>query len=284
MVLVLTIAQTPVFALTPTLPPPTCSSSLTITGLVYSTVTQQGIAGATVIADTSVSHPFATTTAADGTYTLVIPATSNYACLVTGLRVTAAGYQNYNRTINSSQLFLQPTQNFGMLPLTTATRTNTPSCGGVVVATATFTPTWTATPRTATATPTSCGVRYVTPTPIGPTATRTRTPTATGTGGFPTVAPTFTRTFTPTQSVVGACSPVNSIITAPFVFDGAGVFCWQSSNLGTFINSWSTTSVTLNGVNVTNMWVPSSSYPAQVGGFWYVAYNSGVAWGHFEAK
>jgi hypothetical protein len=24
--------------------------------------------------------------------------------------------------------------------------------------------------------------------------------------------------------------------------------------------------------------------PAKINGFWYVAYNSSVAWGHFEAK
>jgi hypothetical protein len=78
--------------------------------------------------------------------------------------------------------------------------------------------------------------------------------------------------------------PVTSTITAPFVFDGAGSFCWQSSNLGTFINSWNTTRVAINGVNFTNVYVPASSYPAKISGFWYVAYSSSVAWGHFEAK
>ena len=78
---------------------------------------------------------------------------------------------------------------------------------------------------------------------------------------------------------------MTSTITAPFTFDGAGSnICWQSSNLGTFINSWNTTSVMLNGVNVTNVWMGSGSYPAKIGGFWYVGYSSSVAWGHFEAK
>ena len=77
---------------------------------------------------------------------------------------------------------------------------------------------------------------------------------------------------------------MTSTITAPFTWDGAGVYCWQSSNLGTFINSWNTTSVTINGVNVTNLYVASSSYPAKINGFWYIRYNSAVAWGHFEAK
>ncbi len=77
---------------------------------------------------------------------------------------------------------------------------------------------------------------------------------------------------------------MTSTIAAPFTFDGAGTLCWQSANLGTFINSWNTTSVSLNGVNVTNLYVASGSYPAKIGGYWYVTYNSTVAWGHFEAK
>jgi len=47
---------------------------------------------------------------------------------------------------------------------------------------------------------------------------------------------------------------------------------------------WNTTSVTLNGVNVTTLYMASGSYPTQIGGFWYVSYNSAVAWGHFETK
>ena len=40
----------------------------------------------------------------------------------------------------------------------------------------------------------------------------------------------------------------------------------------------------LNGVNVTTLYMASGSYPTQIGGFWYVSYNSAVAWGHFETK
>jgi hypothetical protein len=77
---------------------------------------------------------------------------------------------------------------------------------------------------------------------------------------------------------------VTSTITIPFTFDGVGVFCWQASSLGSFINSWNTTSVNVNGVNETNIWVAAGSLPAKVNGFYYVGYNSSVAWGHFEAK
>ena len=77
---------------------------------------------------------------------------------------------------------------------------------------------------------------------------------------------------------------MTSTITAPFSFDGAGTFCWQASTLGAYINSWNTTSVTINGTTITNVYVPSGSYPAKIGGFWYVAYNSTVSFGHFESK
>jgi hypothetical protein len=95
---------------------------------------------------------------------------------------------------------------------------------------------------------------------------------------------TLTPHITPTTSSGSACSPVTSTITAPFTYDGTGTLCWQSTSLGSYINSWNTVSVTLNGVNISNVYMASGSYPAKIGGFWYVAYNSNVAWGHFEAK
>jgi hypothetical protein len=149
---------------------------------------------------------------------------------------------------------------------TVPTRTLTP--GGPV-----NTPTRTNTPPAITNTPTR------TLTPSGP-ATLTRTPT---------IGPSATRTSTSTvgpsaTTGSGTCSPVTSTITIPFTFDGAGTFCWQGTSLGSFINSWNTTSVSVNGVNVTNIWVGSGSYPAKINGFYYVSYSSSVAFGHFEAK
>lgn len=155
-----------------------------------------------------------------------------------------------------------------LTPTKTLTRTNTP----VLSPTTTMTPTRT---RTPTITNTGTGIS---PTPAI-TRTYTRTPT-------PTIGLTSTRTLTPTVTVTSgaACSPVTSSITAPFSFDGAGTFCWQSTNLGAFINSWNLTSLTVNGLNYTNLYLASGSYPAKIGGYWYVSYNSSVAWGHFEAK
>jgi endoglucanase len=147
----------------------------------------------------------------------------------------------------------------------TPTRTNTPTSGPVLTAT----PTRTSTPTGVVLTPT----RTNTPT-SGPSLTPTRTFT-------PTTPPVITNT--PTTGP-GACTPVTSTITIPFTFDGSGTFCWQASSLGGFINSWNTTSVSVNGMNATNLWVGSGSYPAKINGFYYVSYNSTVAWGHFEAK
>jgi len=112
-------------------------------------------------------------------------------------------------------------------------------------------------------------------TPAGPTPTFTRTPT-------PGSGPTTTRT--PTPGSGGTCSPVSATITAPFTHDGAGTFCWKSGNLGTYINSWNLGTLTINGKVITNLYVASGSYPAQIGGFWYVSYSTTNAAGHFEAK
>jgi hypothetical protein len=127
-----------------------------------------------------------------------------------------------------------------------------------------------------------------TATPVTPVRTPTRTPTQV-TGATATRTPTqvagATATRTPTPGSTGStCSPVTSTITAPFTFDGAGTKCWQASTLGGYLNSWNTTSVSVNGTNYTNVYVAVSALPAKIGGFWYISYNSSVAWAHFEAK
>ncbi|MGC1376895.1 MAG: glycoside hydrolase family 44 protein [Anaerolineales bacterium] len=186
----------------------------------------------------------------------------------------------------------------GMGPTPTSGPSNTPTL--TLVRTLTPTPTRTLTPLATTLTPTRTLTLAITLTPTRTfTAGVTLTPTRTNTAG-----PTFTRTVTPaisltptrtsttgptltptiTPTVGGACSPVTSTITAPFTYDGAGVFCWQSSNLGTYINSWNVTSLTVNGVNFTNVYTAAGSLPAKINGYWYVSYNSAVSYGHFETK
>jgi len=116
----------------------------------------------------------------------------------------------------------------------------------------------------------------------GPTPTRTNTP-----AGGPT--PTRTNTPsgpTPTPGSGGGstCSPVTQTITVPFTKDGAGTFCYQAASLGSYINSWNMTSLTVNGVNLTNIWVGSGSYPAKINNNYYVAYNGQFGWSHFEVR
>ncbi len=175
-----------------------------------------------------------------------------------------------------------------------------PTCGAANTATAT--PTRTLTPvisptqtvgasptRTSTVSFTSTPTRTLTPAMTSTrtnTAAVTNTPTRTPTvGASPTRTPTLGFTLTPTVTATSgggaACSPVTSTITAPFTFDGAGTFCWQAATLATYINSWNTTSISVNGTNYTNLYATVSSLPAKIGGFWYISYNTTVAWGHF---
>ena len=164
----------------------------------------------------------------------------------------------------------------------TSTVTRTPTITNTPLIT--NSPTGTMTP---TRTPTITNTLTKTLTPVISatiTKTLTRTPTS-GISGTPTrtFTPTPTLGASPTATVGTTCTPT-STITTPFAFDGAGTFCWQASSLASFVNSWNTTSVTINGVNATNIYIASGSYPAKIGGFYYVSYNSSVAWGHFEAK
>ncbi|GAB4197764.1 MAG: hypothetical protein OHK0022_16310 [Roseiflexaceae bacterium] len=122
-----------------------------------------------------------------------------------------------------------------------------------------------------------------TPTPTGPTATPTRTPTRTPTPTGPTATPTRTPTPTPTSvPSTGACSPVTATITVPFTYDGAGSFCWRTTSLGSYVNSWNLTSLTINGVDFTNRW--GNSYPPAINGYWYISYNGPYSWSHFEIR
>ncbi len=175
----------------------------------------------------------------------------------------------------------------------TPTRTSTPTSSPTRTSTPTSTLTRTFTPTGASPTPTRTNTPTFTPT--GATPTRTNTPTFTPTGTTPTRTPTPTntptgatptRTNTPTFTPTGgaACSPVTSTISAPFTFDGAGTFCWQTTSLGTYINSWNLATLTVNGVDFTNKYVFTSALPAKINGYWYVYYVGNYSWSHFEAK
>ncbi len=116
-------------------------------------------------------------------------------------------------------------------------------------------------------------------TPVGPT----NTPVPSTNTPIPPTNTSVPPTSTPNSG--GTCSPVNATITAPFTFDGTGTLCWKSNNLGSYINSWNLTSLTVNGVDFSNKYATTSTLPPKASdGYWYIVYNSTVAWGHFEAK
>jgi hypothetical protein len=76
------------------------------------------------------------------------------------------------------------------------------------------------------------------------------------------------------------CTPA-SAIPVPFAKDGAGDFCYQTSSLCTYINSWNLTTLEVNGNPYTNQYVAAASIAA-VNGTYTIHYVSTVAWGHFE--
>jgi endoglucanase len=74
-----------------------------------------------------------------------------------------------------------------------------------------------------------------------------------------------------------------TIITADFIKEGTGEFCWESTNLGTYTNNWNLDKLTINGTDYTSKYVFTSTIP-KIDGKYYIYYKSSVAWGHFEAK
>ena len=82
-----------------------------------------------------------------------------------------------------------------------------------------------------------------------------------------------------TASAQTVCSPATAI-SVPFSKDGAGTFCYQATSMCYAINSWSMTSLQINGNNYTNMWISGPSIPT-LNGVFTITYNGGQ-FGHFE--
>jgi hypothetical protein len=74
-----------------------------------------------------------------------------------------------------------------------------------------------------------------------------------------------------------------TIIAADFVKEGAGEFCWESTNLGTYINSWNVEKLIINGHDYTQQYVFVSAIP-KIDGKYYIYYKGLYGWSHFEAK
>ncbi len=88
-------------------------SELTLTGLVYDSVTGGAITDATVAFHSCTSHVLRVQTAADGRYTITVPGTY-LNCESFTMSVSAPGYRITSETIPSGSLRAQPEQNFAL--------------------------------------------------------------------------------------------------------------------------------------------------------------------------
>jgi endoglucanase len=73
-------------------------------------------------------------------------------------------------------------------------------------------------------------------------------------------------------------SPVT--ISVPFLQDGAGEYCWVTSDDIAHINSWNMDLVEINGTDYTNEW--SDSLPSRQNGYYYIRYSASYSWSHME--
>lgn len=76
--------------------------------------------------------------------------------------------------------------------------------------------------------------------------------------------------------------PCDSVITvsAPFSFEGAGEYCWRTSDSNLFINSWSVEELKINGQDLENDWI--TKLPNKLDGYYYIHYIGQYDWSHFE--
>ncbi|MCB0642495.1 MAG: RICIN domain-containing protein, partial [Phaeodactylibacter sp.] len=80
----------------------------------------------------------------------------------------------------------------------------------------------------------------------------------------------------------GCPNDPNVVIDLPFVYDGAGEFCWVTGGNINFINSWNLEYLEVNGVDYTNQW--ATNMPPRIDGKYFFRYKSNYAWGHFEVN
>jgi serine protease len=73
-------------------------------------------------------------------------------------------------------------------------------------------------------------------------------------------------------------------VTIPYAGNGAMNTCVFFSAPTSHVNSWNMSSVELNGVDVTNLWVGPSNYPATCNGGYYLRATGNFGWSHVEAQ
>lgn len=84
-----------------------------------------------------------------------------------------------------------------------------------------------------------------------------------------------------THGMLSTCdSPIK--VSLPASLDGSGEHCLETSGNITYVNSWNTQEVTINGVDYTNAW--SDSMPERIDGSYYIHYIGNYNWSHLEVN
>jgi hypothetical protein len=73
-----------------------------------------------------------------------------------------------------------------------------------------------------------------------------------------------------------------TLISPPFVHNGAGEFCWQVTYMGHFMDSSNLQRLNVNGVDLAN--IHTNEFPPARAGLYYIYYKSTSDTGHFEMK
>jgi hypothetical protein len=109
---------------------------------------------------------------------------------------------------------------------------------------------------------------------------------ATDNGGAITTSSAVSITVSGTSgecTCASGCSSTTSA-TAPYTKDGSGTLCIVMTSIPSYVNSWNTGTVNINGTDYTNKYVSASSLPAKINGNYYIYYNATVAWAHLEVR
>lgn len=86
----------------------------------------------------------------------------------------------------------------------------------------------------------------------------------------------------PNCTCPSGCNAVQSA-SVPLTVQGQRNTCYFFQRLGSSVNSHSMVQVNLNGQNITNRWVGSSSYPAKRDGGYYLYVNGQQSWSWLQA-
>lgn len=95
----------------------------------------------------------------------------------------------------------------------------------------------------------------------------------------PSVSTSTIITVTDDTVIGGGCE--NAVeIALDFSYDGIPERCWVVSEDISYINSWAAENVSINGVDITNIWV--NNFPPKENGKYYISFKGDLPWAHIE--